>query len=57
MLALKMLLMRVDLSGIAFVLDVTERASCCGCSGGPQSEQIKRASLRDLPVTQVTREM
>jgi IS1 family transposase len=54
MLALKMLLVRVDLSGIAFVLDVTEESVLLWLQrAAHKAEQINEQLLRDLPVTQV----
>ena len=54
MLALKMLLVRVDLSGIAFVLDVTEESVLLWLQrAAHKAEEINAHLLRDLPVTQV----
>ena len=54
MLALKMLLVRVDLSGICFVLGVTEETVLEWLRRAAQkAEEINRHLLRELPVTQV----
>jgi IS1 family transposase len=54
MLALKMLLVRVDLSSITFVLDVTEESVLEWLKrAAKKAEQINVHLLRDLPVTQV----
>jgi transposase-like protein len=54
MLALKMLLVRMDLSSIAFVLDVTEESVLQWLRRAAQkAEQINKHLLRELPVTQV----
>src|SRR5499426_2854815 len=54
MMALKMLLVRVDLTGISFVLDVTEETVLVWRRrAAQQAEEINRHLLRDLPVTQV----
>lgn len=54
MLALKMLLVRVDLSGIAFVLDVTEESVLLWLKrAADKAEEINEHLLRDLPVTHV----
>jgi IS1 family transposase/transposase-like protein len=54
MLALKMLLVRVDLSRIAFVLDVTEESVLEWLRRAAQkAQQINQHLLRELPVTQV----
>jgi transposase-like protein len=54
MLALKMLLVRVGLTGISFVLGVTEETVLEWlCRAARQAELINQHLLRDLPVTQV----
>ena len=54
MMALKMLLGRVDLSGICFVLGVTEETILTWLKrAAHQAEVINRHLLRELPVTQV----
>jgi IS1 family transposase len=54
MLALKMLLVRVDLSGICFVLGVTQETVLEWLNRAAQkAEAINRHLLRELPVTQV----
>jgi IS1 family transposase len=54
MMALKMLLVRVDLAGICFVLGVTEETVFAWLRrAAHQAEAINRHLLRDLPVTQV----
>jgi IS1 family transposase len=54
MMALKMLLVRVDLQGISFVLGVTEETVLVWLKRAAyQSEQINCHLLRALPVTQV----
>ena len=54
MMALKMLLVRVDLTGISFVLGVTEEAVLAWLRrAAQQAEEINRHLLRYLPVTQV----
>ena len=54
MMALKMLLVRVDLAGICFVLSVTEETVLAWLRrAAPQAEAINRHLLRGLPVTQV----
>jgi transposase-like protein len=55
MMALKMLLVRVDLAGIGFVLGVTE-ATVLGWlrRAAHQADTINRHLLRALPVTQVS---
>ena len=54
MMALKMLLVRVDLAGICFVLGVTEETVLAWLKrAAHQAEAINRHLLRDLPVTQV----
>ena len=54
MMALKMLLVRVDLAGIGFVLGVTEETVLAWLRrAAQQAEVINRHLLRDLPVTQV----
>jgi IS1 family transposase len=54
MMALKMLLVRVDLSGICFVLGVTEETVLAWLRrAAHQAEVINQHLLRDLPVTQV----
>src|SRR6267142_7084772 len=54
MMALKMLLVRVDLAGISFVLGVTEETVLAWLMrAAHQAEVINRHLLRDLPVTQV----
>jgi IS1 family transposase/transposase-like protein len=54
MMALKMLLVRVDLAGIGFVLGVTEETVLAWLRrAAHQAEAINRHLLRNLPVTQV----
>lgn len=54
MMALKMLLVRVDLAGISFVLGVTEETVLAWLKrAAQQAEEINRHLLRNLPVTQV----
>jgi hypothetical protein len=54
MMALKMLLVRVDLAGISFVLGVTAETVLAWLRrAAHQAEAINRHLLRDLPVTQV----
>src|SRR5216684_7254556 len=54
MMALKMLLVRVDLAGICFVLGVTEETVLAWLRrAAHQAEAINRHLLRDLPVTPV----
>jgi hypothetical protein len=54
MMALKMLLVRVDLAGIGLVLGVTEETVLAWLRrAAQQAEVINRHLLRDLPVTQV----
>ena len=54
MMALKMLLVRVDLAGICFVLGVTEETVLAWLRrAAHQAAAINRHLLRDLPVTQV----
>ena len=54
MMALKMLLVRVDLAGIGFVLGVTEETVLAWLRrAASQAEVINRHLLRHLPVTQV----
>ena len=54
MMALKMLLVRVDLAGISFVLGVTEETVLAWLRrAAQQAETINRHLLRNLPVTQV----
>jgi IS1 family transposase/transposase-like protein len=54
MMALKMLLVRVDLTGISFVLSVTEETVLAWLRRAAyQAEEINRHRLRALPVTQV----
>ena len=54
MMALKMLLVRVDLAGIAFVLDVTQESVVLWLQrAAHKAEQINTHLLRELPVTQV----
>jgi IS1 family transposase len=54
MMALKMLLVRVDLTGIGFVLGVTEETVLAWLRrAAHQAEVINRHLLRNLPVTQV----
>ena len=54
MMALKMLLVRVDLTGIRFVLGVTEETVLVWLKRAAyQAEAINRHLLRALPVTQV----
>jgi IS1 family transposase len=54
MMALKMLLVRVDLTGISFVLGVTEETVVAWRTrAAQQAEEINAPLLRELPVTQV----
>src|SRR5437764_4396254 len=54
LMALKMLLVRVDLAGIGFVLGVTEATVLAWLRrAAHQAEAINRHLLRNLPVTQV----
>src|SRR5215468_2862502 len=54
MMVLKMLLVRVDLAGIGFVLDVTEETVLAWLQrAAQQAEAINHHLLRQLPVTQV----
>src|SRR5207302_4424963 len=54
MMALKMLLVKVDLAGISFVLGVTEDTVLAWLRrAAHQADMINRHLLRDLPVTQV----
>jgi hypothetical protein len=54
MMALKMLLVRVDRAGISFVLGMTEETVLAWLRrAAHQAEAINRHLLRDLPVTQV----
>ncbi|HEY5866170.1 MAG TPA: hypothetical protein VI542_11615 [Candidatus Tectomicrobia bacterium] len=54
MMALKMLLVRVDLAGISFVLGVTEETVLAWLRRvAHQAEAVNRHLLRTLPVTQV----
>ena len=54
MVALKMLLVRVDRAGISFVLGVTEETVLVWLArAAQQAEAINAHVLRDLPVTQV----
>src|SRR5712671_2560641 len=54
MMALKMLLVRVDLTGISFVLGVTEETVLAWLRRvAHQAEAINQHLLRNLPVTQV----
>ena len=54
MMALKMLVVRVDLAGMCFVLGVTEETVLAWLRrAAHQAEVIKRHLLRALPVTQV----
>lgn len=54
MMALKMLLVRVDLTGIAFVLGVTEETTLAWLSrAAAKAAEINEHLLRDLPVTSV----
>jgi IS1 family transposase len=54
MMALKMLLVRVDLAGIGFVLSVTEETVLAWLKrAAAQAEAINQHLLRALPVTQV----
>lgn len=54
MMVLKMLLVKVDLTGIAFVLGVTEETTLAWLAkAASKAEQINAYLLRDLPVTQV----
>jgi IS1 family transposase/transposase-like protein len=54
MMALKMLLVRVDLTGIAFVLGVTEESVLEWLErAAAKADEINRHLLRDLPVTHV----
>src|SRR5213592_2759037 len=53
MMALKMLLVRVDLAGISFVLGVTEATVLAWLRrAAHQAEVVNRSLLRNLPVTQ-----
>jgi IS1 family transposase/transposase-like protein len=53
MMALKMLLVRVDLAGISFVLGVTEESVLAWLRrAAHQAEALNRHLLRNLPVTQ-----
>src|SRR5262249_31064014 len=57
MIALKMLLVRVDLAGLCFVLGVTEETVWTWRRrAASQAEAINRHLLRDLPVPQVQRD-
>jgi len=57
MMALQMLLVRVDLAGICFVLGVTEETVFAWLRrAAHQAEAINRPLLRALPVTQVQRD-
>ena len=57
MLALKMLWVRVDWSGITFVLGVTEESVLAWLArAAHQAERINQHRLRELPVTQVQRD-
>lgn len=54
MIALRMLLVRVDLTGISFVLGVTEETVLMWLErAAEKAEEINQHLLRDLPVTQV----
>ena len=54
MMPLKMLLVRVDLTGIGFVLGVTEQTVLAWLRrAAHQADEINRHLLRNLPVTQV----
>lgn len=54
MMALKMLLVKVDLAGISFVLGVTEETTLEWLRrAAQQAERINAQLLRELPVTQV----
>ena len=54
MMALKMLLVKVDLAGISFVLGVTEETVLAWLQrAAHKAEEINAHLLRDLPVTQV----
>jgi hypothetical protein len=53
MMALKMLLVRVDLAGICFVLGATEETVLAWLRRAAAGEAINRHLLRNLPVTQV----
>src|SRR5205807_6108708 len=54
MMALKMLLVRVDLAGIAFVLDVNPESVLLWLQrAAHKAEQINAHLLRELPVTEV----
>jgi len=56
-MALKMLLVGVDLTGIAFVLGVTEETTLEWLArAAAQARQIHDSLLRELPVTQVQRD-
>ena len=56
MMALKMLLVRVDLAGIGFVLGVTEETVLAWLKrAAHQAEAINHHLLQHLPVTQATR--
>lgn len=57
MMALKMLLVRVDLAGIGFVLGVTEETVLTWLKrAAHQAEVLNHHLLRNLPVTQVQRD-
>src|SRR5437879_3795811 len=57
MMALKMLLVRVDLAGIGFVLGVTEETVLAWLKrAAHQAEAINHHLLQNLPVTQVQRD-
>jgi hypothetical protein len=57
MMALKRLLVKVDLAGISFVLGVTEETVLVWLArAAPHAEAIHAQVLRDLPVTQVQRD-
>ena len=54
MMALKMLLVKVDLAGISFVLGVTEETVLAWLQrAAHKAEEINAHLLKDLPVTQV----
>jgi len=54
MMALKMILVKVGLSGISFVLDVKEETLLAWLNrAANKAEEINKALLKDLPVTEV----
>lgn len=53
-MALKMILVKVDLSGISFVLNIKEETLLDWlCRAANKAEEINKALLKDLPVTEV----